>query len=154
MLVVRTYLGPDSYGGTGLFADEDIAKGSIIWRFHDDFTEVYSLDDYKQAIAGNTPKAGILKRHAYPSRFIRNGQIVHAFLHDLDNGAYMNHSDAPSVGEIDAPAHPLYDERFNINVAMRDLKRGDELTNNYFSFDDNLALAHAAENCVSFLLKR
>ena len=34
MLLVRTRLGPSTIHGIGVFADEDIPRGTIVWSFN------------------------------------------------------------------------------------------------------------------------
>lgn len=154
MITVRTYLAPDQYGGVGLFADEDIPKGHILWRFDPRFTEVYMLDEYKAAIAGDDDKARILKKYAYPCPIVKDGHVVKALFHDIDNGSYINHDDHANAGDIYAPDHPLYAQSIDVNIALRDIKRGEQITNNYYDFDEGFEITRQAENCVTFLLKR
>jgi len=44
MILVRTYLAPSSIDGLGLFAAEDIPKGTITWEFYSEIDIV--LEEY------------------------------------------------------------------------------------------------------------
>ncbi len=154
MLTIKTYLAPDQYGGIGLFAAEDIKAGDVVWTFDTTVTDIYSLEDYKKALARQDDKAETLIKYAYPANIEVDGAFVKVMFHDLDNGSYINHDSDPNIGYIESPDHPLYDQRYNVNIATRDIRRGEELTNDYFSFDDpDYAFARSAPNCMTFLFE-
>jgi hypothetical protein len=112
MLLVKTKLGISSIDGIGLFADENIQAGTKVWEWLDSFDVVYDVKDFCKL-----PPQAILYIQKY------------AWYDDLtwylcgDNDRFANHSNTPncvSDGKID--------------IAIRDIKRGEEFTYNYWEF--------------------
>jgi SET domain-containing protein len=121
MLLVKTRLGLSSIDGIGLFADENITKGSITWRFIPGFDQLFSETDFAAL-----PDAARSMLMTYTYLHEPTGKRVFC----LDNARFMNHSDNPNtegvheIGAIDG-----YD------VATRDIEKGEELTCDYRLFD-------------------
>lgn len=125
MLLVKTRLGTSPIAGIGLFADEDIARGTVTWRFTPGFDQLFSED----AIAGLPPPA-------------RDTLMTYTYLHQpsglrvfcLDNARFMNHAvDANTAGIHEGGAIEGYD------IATRDIAKGEELTCDYHAFDGEAA---------------
>ncbi len=115
MLKVKTIVKDSSINGEGLFADEDIPKGTITWEFFRGFDIV--LDGLKLA--------GIDKK--YLKKYSFRDKQTEQWIVSLDNDKYTNHSDDPNTG-------PLNDGRM---IALRDIKKGEEITCNYYDIDIN-----------------
>jgi SET domain-containing protein len=121
MLMVKTRLKPSDIAGIGLFADEDIPKGTVTWRFipgYDTLLTEEAIDSLPEPARSN------LKDHAY--RDAASGLYVLC----IDNARFMNHADDPNTaGQHTAGAIEGHD------VATRDIKKGEELTCDYRAFD-------------------
>lgn len=111
MLIVPTYLGLSKINGIGLFADERITKGTVIWRLLLGFDAAFSVAE----VAGWPENArATINRFAY----LVKGE------HWLcgDDARFINHSKVPNLSELD----------FETTVALRDIEQGEELTIDYY----------------------
>jgi uncharacterized protein len=121
MLMVKTCLGPSAIEGLGLFAGEDIPKGTVTWRFVPGFDQTFSPEEIERL-----PLAARDELSRYTYLHTRTGKYVAC----LDNARFMNHSDSPNtMGAYYGPD----DEGFD--VATRDIAKGEELTCDYTLFD-------------------
>ncbi len=121
MLLVKTRIGPSPIEGIGLFADEDIAKGTVTWRFTPGFDLLFS-----DAEIAALPEAvrSMMKSYTY----LHQPSGKHVFC--VDNARFMNHSDTPNTEGVHAAgAIEGYD------IATRDIAKGEELTCDYATFD-------------------
>lgn len=118
MLQVKTKKQNSFIHGIGLFADEDISKDTIIWKFDSNFDLLFSDDDLKML-----------------SKFAREQVINYAYFDKIynkyilcgDDARFFNHSEDCNCD----------DSVHNITIALRDIKKGEELTANYWKFDGN-----------------
>jgi SET domain-containing protein len=124
MLLVKTYVDKSAIHGLGVFAAEFIPKGTKIWRFVEGFDRAYSP---KQFARLPKPARDFLKDYGYRV----DGEI----LFTVDNDHYINHSDKPNTYL-----------KSGYTIASRNIRKGEEITNDYREFD--------AELCASFLKKR
>jgi len=124
MLLVKTYLDKSPIHGLGVFAGEFIRKGTRIWRFVEGFDRFYSPKQFAKL-----PKSArdFIAQHGYRV----DGEI----LLTADNDHHMNHSDAPNTYLRNGYA-----------VARRNIRKGEEITNDYREFDAVL--------CAAFLRKK
>lgn len=113
MLLVKTTINPSSIHGIGLFAAERISKDAPI-KFHHPFFDK-CLDENKLE---NLPPPA----QEFVERFGWNdkGKIRLS----LDNGRFTNHSYAPNAVL-----------RLGTTVALRDIEVGEEITQDYSTFD-------------------
>lgn len=119
MLLVKTYLAPSSIHGVGLFAGQNIPKGTVIWRL--DRTIDLILTD-REIAALAPPSREQIRKYTYQDRFL--GEFVLCG----DDARFFNHDDSPNC--LDIP-----DEQGGTTVAARDILEGEELTSDYASFD-------------------
>jgi uncharacterized protein len=121
MLLVKTYLGKSRIHGLGVLAGEFIAKGTKIWRYVEVFDRCYTARQFARL-----PKAAkdFIRHHGYRV----DGEI----LLTMDNDRHMNHS-------VDANTY-LHN---GYAIARRDIRKGEEITNDYREFD--------AAFCAAFL---
>jgi uncharacterized protein len=124
MLLVKTYLDKSPIHGLGVFAGQFIRKGTKIWRFVEGFDRFYSP---KQFAKLPKPARDFIKQHGYRV----DGEI----LLTADNDHHMNHSDAPNTYLRNGYA-----------IAGRNIRKGEEITNDYREFDAVL--------CAAFLRKK
>jgi SET domain-containing protein len=119
MIVVRTSLHNSSIHGIGVFADEPIRKGQVVWQFDPRLDIAIPVDDRREF-----PPAvqEYLKRLAYIE--VIDGRKMMILC--ADNGKHVNHSDNPNLLDT-------FDGRQQ--YAARDIAVGEELTCNYFASD-------------------
>jgi len=117
MLLISTYVAPSSIEGLGVFTDEYVPCGSLIWSFNPKFDilvneiELGALPPHVQSD---------IARYSYPHLEISGHRVI-----DVDNGKYMNHSLAPNTD------FRIFDKGY----ALTDIARGEEITCNYHEFD-------------------
>lgn len=119
MFIVRTKLAPSPIHGIGVFADEPIQKGQVIWSFDPRLDLVFTLeelDEFPRTVRD------YYFDHCYSE--IREGREVLIF--SSDDSKYMNHSDLPNTM---SSADNLFDH------AVRAIREGEELTCDYYTFD-------------------
>lgn len=121
MMLVRTSVGPSSIDGIGLFAAAFIPKGTKIWQFNPALDIVIS----EARLAASDPVTrDFVLTYAYLSK--RSGHYVLC----ADNARFFNHSTRPNtVGISDSV------DIETVDIAIRDIEAGEELTTNYFEFD-------------------
>lgn len=109
MLLVKTKLDKSPIHGIGLFANQFIPKGTVIFR-ESIFTIKLTNEEF-------------LKLDDIPQTFVDvYGYFLDGFWRvSLDNDRFMNHSDTPNTLEIDAIT----------TIAATDIKIGEEITTNY-----------------------
>lgn len=123
MLTVKTSLRPSTIHGMGLFAEEKISKGTVIWKFDPKFdrlfdpTDVEKMDELKQKF---------LHHFAYLEKTIQK------YVLSVDDTRFINHSMSPNIFDRGVPGEELCD-----SVACRDIEIGEEITVNYRLIDAN-----------------
>jgi SET domain-containing protein len=120
MLLIETYVASSEIEGVGLFTKVDIKKGQIIWTFNALFDKKFTEYEKKS-----------LPEHI--QKFID----IYGFLDksgwwvlDGGNDKYVNHGNQPNLIESDIPNEITRDL-----IAVRDIKAGEELTENYKEWD-------------------
>jgi len=122
MLTVKAHAKPSPINGLGLFADEKIPKGTIIWKFDSQFDIIF---DSKEVATMSKEKQDFLDRYAYVSK--ESGKLVCS----IDDSRFTNHSAKnPSIGII-----PMLGETEKCFCALRDIEIGEELIINYRLLD-------------------
>lgn len=119
MLRVRTRIGASSIHGIGLFADEPIAAGTVIWEFDPHFDITFTAEDLAGLAA---PAREQVEKYSYFE------EQMGVFVLCGDDARFMNHSVTPNTAE--APGMST--------VAARAIAAGEELTCDY----RNLGLAN------------
>lgn len=111
MLIPQTYIASSSIHGIGLFAGEHITAGSVVWQFVPEIDTRLPVGYLK-----------LIPRHK-KIELINHSDITgdHKFLVIFgDNARFINHSKDP---------HLIFDD---ITAwALRDIKTGEEITDNY-----------------------
>jgi SET domain-containing protein len=124
MLLVKTYLDKSRIHGLGVFAAQPICKGAKIWRF------VYGFDRfYTRKRLAKLPKAArdYINLHGY--------QWKNEILLSMDYDTFMNHSENPNT-----------DFHNGFVIARSNIRKGEEITNDYRAFE--------AAFCAAFLRKK
>jgi SET domain-containing protein len=122
MLLVKTRIAPSAIHGIGIFADEFIPKGTIIWEFTHGF-DVYLTAEEIQTLPAPA-QAQMLK---YCHREVDNAKYVLC----ADDARFFNHSDEPNTVDLPGLEGPT--------IAARDIGIGEELTGDYWDFDADAA---------------
>ena len=122
MMHVKTKVLPSNIHGLGLFADQFIPKGTVIWKF----TPGFDLKFTKEEIKGLPNEVReYIKTYGWLSQ--KSGK--HCFA--SDNGKYFNHSESPNC------LSAYYDnEEEVITKAIKDIEKGEELTDDYGTFEE------------------
>lgn len=115
MLKVRTFLDKSGIHGLGVFTEEPIKKGAVIAEFVEGIDRRFTPEQVLRL-----PKDALdyLGHYSYGM----NGRIVFPG----DNDRFSNHSANPNTKTL--PDSSI--------IALRDIKRGEELTCSYDDFDD------------------
>jgi len=119
--------------GKGVFAEQDIKKGEIVWKFVEGHDKTVSLDEY--ALLGAEARE-YLDKVAYLSA--TSHQYI--FPPEDDPALYTNHDAEHHNLSVVVDPH-VSDEPFF--VANRDIAKGEELTNNYHEFDEAIKMKEA-----------
>jgi len=120
MLLVRTRLGPSAIHGLGVFAVAPISPGTEVWRFTPGFD--LELDP---ALVERQPE------------HVREWLLVYGYLDPrlkrfilcCDDARFINHSATPNLRPDFAR------ERHGVDVALREIAAGEELTVDYALVD-------------------
>ena len=124
MLLIKTYLDKSAIHGLGVFAGQFIRKGTKIWRYVEGFDRAYSP---KQFARLPKPARDYIRFHGYRV----DGEI----LLTVDHDRHMNHADEPNTYL-----------KAGYAIARGNIRKGEEITNNYREFDASL--------CAAFLGKK
>ena len=121
MILVKTKIGPSKINGTGLFANQFIAKGTAVWKFQSGFdlkVEKSELDNLSE------PAREQFLKYAYLN------PKTNKYLLCCDDARFFNHADNPNCIDTESP-----DDSEGVDVAAKDRQEGEELTCNYKEFD-------------------
>ncbi|MCB1839543.1 MAG: SET domain-containing protein [Rhodospirillales bacterium] len=132
MLVIKGYTGPDSYGGTGLFAGEDIPKGALVWKYDPSFTRFLTV---KQYFSFQPEELQHVQRYSYPIATLDESPPLIGLLLCADISRFFNHSDAPNIGRVDDHDGSSLNISLQSDYALRDIAYGEELTCDYMQWD-------------------
>jgi len=119
MLLVKTYIDKSAIHGLGVFAGEFIRKGARVWRFVEGFDQVYSPKQF-----ASLPKPA--REYIWNYGYRVDGEILLTTDHDH----HMNHSE-----------HANTHWRNGYIVARRNIRKGEEITNDYRQFDRGFCAA-------------
>ena len=118
MLTVKTSVRKSDIQGNGLFADEDIKEGSVIWTFVPGFDVVLT----QAQVDAFPPQAQeYVERYGYREE----GRIILT----MDNDRFTNHSPTPNTRVLAS----------GDMVASENIRRDTEITADYLSFDKSWA---------------
>lgn len=121
MLLVKTRVLASPIEGVGLFADEPIAKGAVVWRFEPDIDLV--VPEARVAALPEAARA-FFSRYAFPCSFFPGGLLL-----GFDNTRFVNHSTTPNL-----------DNKGPETIALHDIAQGQELTTDYGELEEGFVL--------------
>lgn len=114
MILVKTRLDKTQRGDLGLYAAEDIPKGTEVWKM-DSFFDLTLESSFVESMTDEARK--YVKKYSYLTP--KGVWIMH-----VDDARFLNHSDDPNLVDYE-----------QTTVALRDIQAGEELTCDYYSFD-------------------
>jgi SET domain-containing protein len=121
MLLVKTRVKESKIHGLGLFADQFIPRGTEVWKF----TPGFDLRFTREQILA-FPET--LQIYLYTYSWKSKKSKLYCF--SSDNGKFFNHSDNPNV-----LSEYRDGEEEVVTIALRDIQIGEEITDNYNSFE-------------------
>lgn len=122
MLLVNASPKPSMIDGIGLFANEDIPKGTTTWQF--DSSVDIILDPLHVAKLPDIQRK-FIETYAYLSK------KQHKYILSIDASMFTNHSSKHNnIDHINSP-----DESEPYSITNREIKKGEELLINYRSID-------------------
>lgn len=134
MYIFKTLILKSGIEGSGVFADQDIPKGSIVWQFDPDHDLTLSLEDFEKLDLETKTE---IRKVAYVSP--TSGRWVYPPKNDP--ARYTNHSETSNnlsaVFDHNVSHEPFF-------IANKEIAKGTELTVNYKEFDDSIK--HAVPN--------
>lgn len=111
MLYVKTKIGPSNIHGIGVFADQFIPKGTVIWKFTPGFDQKFTREQIL-----SFPE--ILQIYIYKYSWKSSKSKLYCF--SSDNGKYFNHSDnSNTISQYQD------DEEEVVTTATRDIPIGE-----------------------------
>jgi SET domain-containing protein len=113
MLTIKTKLDKSSIAGIGLFADQDILKGEVVWKMNS--LSVLKITPNEYHNLSRTEKDFIQEKDYFWTDEHGNYMIP------IDDSRFINHSCNPNIIDLDD----------NTCVASKDIKREEELTIDY-----------------------
>ncbi|HUH96014.1 MAG TPA: SET domain-containing protein [Anaerolineales bacterium] len=119
MFVIRTSLQHSAIHGIGVFADEPIQKGQLVWQFDPRVDILIPLEEKP-----SFPPA--MQDYLSMLTYIEEASGRKMMVLCADNAKHVNHSDDPNL--LDTPDGSQ-------EIAAREIAAGEELTCNYFSCD-------------------
>ena len=125
MLLVKASAKPSTIQGIGLFADERIPKGTIIWKFDPRFDLVFD--------PGEVEKFPELQRQLFDT-YSYVDKNTGKYIYSIDDSRFENHSSV----------HDNVDSTSDVDIAKRDIEIGEELLSNYRTFDAEEAVSNEA----------
>lgn len=117
-MLIRTKVAPSQIHGLGVFADEFIPKGTILWKYVAGFDLRFSGQDIEKL---PDPIQEFIRTYAYVSL------ISGYYILSPDNARFYNHSKDPNTVGIAMDA--TYGE--GADIATRDIREGEEITCDY-----------------------
>jgi SET domain-containing protein len=124
MLLVKTTLRPSEVHGLGLFADEFIPKGTVIWRFDGGVDRRYEESQLAALPAEE-------QERLFTFCYVNPGTRLYVYCGD--NARYINHSEQPNTDDLGFEEGEFEGE--GVTIAARDIQPGEEILSDYRSFD-------------------
>lgn len=132
MLLLKTVVKSSAIEGVGLFADQDIKQGQIVWQYSSDTCLVFTEKQFQSLLESfHKTERQVIQyylTYTYYQKYLRG------LIFCLDNSRFVNHSEEPNLG---GPSHHTSELGWQYSIALRDIKKGEELTENYKTYDSS-----------------
>ncbi len=115
MLLVKTVLKKSKTHGIGLFAAEFIPKGTVTWKYSEEFDTSYPLN-----CIDRMPEHTMRRFLDWAYHDINRKKYILCF----DDQRFINHSDNPNIQSTP-----------DMDTAKKDIEKGEELTCNYEDYE-------------------
>ena len=122
-MLIKTILGKSKIHGIGLFADQDIKSGELVWKFIRGFDLEIPINAIAQL---SEPAKSQFLKYSYISKKTRK------YILCFDDARFFNHDDTPNVSCVSNSNHPTEED---VCIANRAINKGEELTCNYIDFE-------------------
>lgn len=118
MFLIKTLIKSSKIHGTGVFTEEFIPKGALVWQYNDVIDKKISVNEI-----ANLPEIAkqLLETYAW-----REGNEI---ILCGDNGRFVNHNVDGNLGNDGLDK--------SVCIALKDINIGEELTENYSQFDED-----------------
>lgn len=123
VLLVKTRLGLSNIHGIGLFADEFIPQGTVVWKFHPVIDVRLTEKEIEQL---SPPSQEQTRKYTYREK--QTGLYVLCG----DDARFFNHSATPNCLDI------FINTEEDLTIAHTNINPGEELTCDYALFDLDL----------------
>lgn len=129
MLLIKTYLDKSPIHGIGVFTNEFVKKGMLVWEFNPHIDIILTPEQLNEL-----PEVAreFVEVHAFPYPFEANNYCL-----SIDHAQYVNHSDTPNLGPNSSKSG---------DIALKDIPKGTELTDNYYLYDHRTDESEFSEN--------
>lgn len=118
MLTIKTKIDKSLIHGIGLFSDEFIIKkGDCVWQLDNRFDKVFSIEEFNLL-----PKI----TQEYIMHYSHFDKKLNKHILCSDNARFFNKSENPNIGG----------DNHLVSIALRDIERGEELTEIYYNFNE------------------
>lgn len=121
MMLVKTKLSLSGIHGIGLFADEFIPKGTIIWKYSSGLDRAFTEEELVGMSALNRE---FLETYCF--------KYFGKYYLCVDDARFMNHSTKPNC--TDVGVENIKDNDLGYTATLRDIEAGEELTCDYSFF--------------------
>jgi hypothetical protein len=120
-LLIKTYVSKSKIEGLGLFSNQFVGKGEVVWK-HDIVLDGFISEEDFEANSNNNA----LSDHF--NHFLCYDKNIGSFIRACDNVNWINHSNNPN---LDSPNK-------YIHYANKDIHQNEELTLNYNQICDRV----------------
>lgn len=122
MLMVKTKLKETKSKGIGLFADQNIAKDTIVWKNNKDLSFVKWNEKEWRNLKNKLTIESFKQINRYVYKYMKDNK----YYLNLDDTRFINHSKNPNIIE----------GKLGDDIARRNIKSGEEITIDYETFYD------------------
>ena len=121
-MLIKTKIGPSAIEGIGVFADQFVPAGTIVWELTPGLDGIYSVQEFQEM---KTKELRNVIKYVFLSR------DTNRYILCNDYARFFNHSDVPNCLSQNINSK----DKEGITIALQDIQIGEELTDDYKSFD-------------------
>lgn len=121
MFTVKTKIKESAIHGIGVFADEFVPQGYVIWRYQQNFDTTINDEQFVEL-----PKIA----QEYLLHYGHYSKDEGGYVLCGDSGRFTNHSKTPNIQMLNVTE----------TIAIKDIEIGEEITEDYYFFDESVNL--------------